>query len=59
MPDRANVEKGGIRGGVNQDVQVAVFGVVAAEDRTEDASITGTVGFHYAPDFLSVGSQCF
>lgn len=58
MPDCANVEQRCIRHRVDQDVQVAAIGVLAAQHGTKDPSIPGAVRLDHLPDRGAIRSQC-
>jgi len=57
VPDRADVQQGGFRRGVDQYVEVALFGIVAMDDRAENPRITGTVRLHHPADGFTMRGQ--
>ena len=57
VPDGANVEQGGFGRGIDQDVEVAGFGVFAPQDGAEHARIAPAVAVDDQPDGVTVGAQ--
>jgi len=59
MTNRADVEQRRFGRRVNQNIQVAVLGVIAIHDRAKDAGIASMMGFHHAADILSIDGKGF
>ena len=59
MLDRPNIKEASLIGGVNQDIEITLIGVVTVQDGTEDTRVPGTIGLDYAPDGVTMSGQCY
>src|SRR5487761_2697559 len=59
MAHGADVEQRSLRRRVDQEIEIAAFGIGAFDDGTEDAGVAGTVRLHDATDRGAVRTQGF
>lgn len=54
MPDRADVQKGRFRCGIDEQIQIAILGVATMSHRTKNARVAGTMSLHNPTDGFTV-----
>lgn len=57
MTDSSDVEQDCLRGRIDQYVEVALFGIVAMDDRAENARITSAVSLYHPTDMINHGNR--
>ncbi len=54
VPDRTDVQQGCFRGGVDEQIQIAIFGIATMNHRPENPRVAGTMNLHHPADGFTV-----